>query len=503
VRRLLSPFVIITGLAFASVARANPWDLYGFNPRALAMASAHTAFADDFTAVYYNPAALTMASEAGFGIGFSASRPNLSLRFDKTDRTVRDLAPPRSDGFTFGSLFPLGGRAVKNRVVFGLAFHVPTRSLLNGQSLDPQTPHWYMYQSLPSRLVAMLGVGVLPFDWLSFGASVQFLAGVTGSLDYELDIVAGRFSRKNVVFDIEPQVAPLFGLEVRPFRGLRFGFNYRASIQTNVSLPVALDLTSVARFNVMTAFNVQYTPHQFCLGASYAIDDLGLRIAADATYALWSKAPDPSVDSSIQVGGDLIEGTGLGSVLNAPAPGQERKVQLGFRDIIIPRIGIEKDLGPFALRAGYALRPSPAPLQTSGTNYVDATTHQLSIGAGYAFKDPFDLLANQLVIDIGGSLLVAATRHYQKVDPDDPVGAFEASGNILVLGAALRYGFREAPSDQAAPAVPSSAPGSVSPAVTPDANKPAPPPSMDVPEGDDPAPDPKDHSATGARVNAR
>src|SRR5215470_16164078 len=258
------------------------------------MASSHTAFADDFTAVYYNPAALTMATEPGFGVGFAMSRPNLSLRFDKTDRTVKDLAPPHSDGVTFGSLFPLGGRAAKNRVAFGLAFHVPTRSLLNGQSLDPQTPHWYMYQSLPSRLVAVLGVGVLPFDWLSLGAGVQLLAGVSGSLDYELDIVAGRFSRKNVVFDIQPEAAPLFGLEIRPLRGLRFGFSYRSSIETDVTLPVNPDITSLARFNVMTAFNVQYTPHQLSFGASYVLDQLALRICADLTYALWSRAPDPS-----------------------------------------------------------------------------------------------------------------------------------------------------------------------------------------------------------------
>src|SRR5262249_47368726 len=158
-----------------------------------------------------------------------------------------------------------------------------------------------------------------------------------------------------------------------------------------------------------------------------------------------SKAPDPSPNSSIQVGGDLIQGTGLGQVLNAPQPGQERKVTLGFHDIVIPRLGVEKDVGPLSLRAGYAVRPSPAPLQNSGTNYVDATTHELSLGVGYAFKDPFELLANQLIIDVGGAFFFVPSRHYDKVDPGDAVGSYDASGNIVVLGAALRYGFQEAP----------------------------------------------------------
>lgn len=434
------------------------------------MGGAHTAMSEDFTAVYYNPAGLTAASEPGFGIGFMLSRPQLSLEFDKSERAIAELEPPGSDGVTFGAVFPLGGAAVRNRVVMGLGLNVPTSSLLNGQALDPAIPHWYMYQALPRRIVASLGLGVLPLDWVSLGLGVQFLAGVEGQLDYELDVVAGRLVRKTVTFDIVPNAAPILGLELRPLQGLRIGISYRASIESDVDLPVEFVATGIAELEILTAFQVQYTPHQLSVGASYAWAELDLKLAADLTWAMWSLAPDPSVASSIDVGGELFAGTGFDQILDAPAPGQERNVDLAFRDIWVLRLGAERALGMFSVRAGYAIRPSPAPLQTSGTNYVDVTTHQVSLGGGVRFLDPLQILANPLTVDVAAALLYAPNRRYEKVDAQDPVGGYDASGVIWVLGLALRYEFGEGESGP---------PAALPPAPPLLKLEPAPPPASD------------------------
>lgn len=437
--------VVLALLAVPATAEANPWELFGFNARAIGMGGAHTAMTDDFTAVHYNPAALTVATEAGFGFGYNLARPNLSLDFDRAERAIADLEPPTSDGITFGTHFPMGGDRFRNRVVLGLAISVPTSSVLNGQALDPATPHWYMYQSLPRRIVASLGLGVMPVEWLSIGLGVQLLAGVEGRLDYELDVVAGRFSRKSVVFDIAPHAAPLAGIELRPFEGLRFGVSYRASIQSDVDLPVDLTVTGIADLSVTNVFNVQFAPHQLSFGISYELAELDLLFGADVVYALWSGAPDPSPNSTLDVGGELFEGTGLDNAFDTPAPGQERSVDLAFRNTLTPRFGAEKRFGPWAVRAGYAVRPSPAPLQTSGTNYVDATTHQLSLGGGVRFQDPLGALANPLLVDVGAALHYVAPRDYGKVDAQDPVGGYRASGTIVVVGLSLRYALDEAP----------------------------------------------------------
>lgn len=484
--RALPGLVLTLAVAAPSTARANPWDLFGFNARAMAMGSAHTAMTDDFTAVHYNPASLTISDQATFGFGYMLGRSALKLDFAQAEREIAELNPPPMDGITFGALFPMGGRRLRNRVVAGLAINVPTDSLLNGQALDPATPHWYMYQALPRRIVASLGIGVLPVEWISIGAGVQILAGVQGQLVYELDIVAGRFSQKNVTFDIVPTASPLFGIELRPIEGLRVGASYRSSIKSDVELPVDVMITGVADLYVATSFNVQYTPHQFTFGVSYALEELDLLFGADVVYALWSGAPDPSVTSSIDVGGDLIEGTGLDNALDAPAPGQERAVDLAFRNTLTARFGVEHTIGAFALRGGYAVRPSPAPQQTSGTNYVDATSHILSLGAGVRFLDPLGALENPLIIDLGGALHYVPTRRYQKVDRNDPVGDFTAGGALFVAGLTLRYEFAEAPLPDPPPPLLKAPPPPPAPPPLPEVTPaPEPPPETDaLPEGD-------------------
>ena len=472
IRRLAVALVLL----WAPSAGANPWDVYGFNPRAQAMGSAHTALADDFTAVYYNPAALTAAKDDSFGLAFTYAKPRLRMNFDKSERSQTELLPPSATGVTLGALFTLGGQSFKNRLAAGIGLNIPTNSLFDGQAIDPAVPYWYMYQSLPRRIVASIGAAAAPFDWISLGASVQILAGVTGRLDYELDVVRGRFSRTTVIFDVSPKLAPIAGLELRPLEGLRIGATYRGSISADIGLPVDIEVTGIADLEVQTFFQVQYTPHQLSFGASYDLKEWGTRISADLTWAMWSKAPDPSVDSSIDVGGQLFDETGLSEVFDAPAPGQERGGPLEFRDIFIPRFGVEQRLWIFSLRAGYGIRPSPAPLQAGETNYVDATTHEISFGAGVRLKDPWGLLANPLMLDLSAGFYVVPSRRYDKIDPQDPVGGYNAQGSIFVLGVGFRYAFGEAPVSSAAP--------KPAPKAAPKAAPKTAPTEDELPEGD-------------------
>lgn len=435
--------LVALACVFAPVpAQASFFDAYGFNPRAMGMANAQTAVADDFTALYYNPAGMTSRKSGAYGFGLLLSRPSLDLAFDNAEREISALEPGNATAVTFGGMFQLGGDAVKGRIALAFGVAIPTRSLLNGQAVDPAVPHWYMYHSLPERMVAMIGVAALPIDWLSIGVSAQFLAGLEGSLDYELDFVAGRFTRKNVSFDIAPTASLLAGIEIRPIPGARIGVSYRQDIETLVGLPVQLELSGLADLDVQTNFSVQYTPHEISFGASYLLESIDLLISADFTYSLWSEAPDPSVTSRLGVSGDLIEGT-LGDSLDAPAEGQERRAPLGFSDILIPRVGVEKGFGDLTVRAGYQLRPSPAPAQSSGSNYVDGTAHHIGFGASLDWQDPWNILTNPLIFDVSGMVALLPARRHEKDDASDVIGSYDASGTIFVAGFAFRYHFDE------------------------------------------------------------
>lgn len=440
----LLPRMAIPALLFLSTpAEASFFDVYGFNPRALSMAGAQGAVADDFTALYYNPAGLTAGERAVFGFALNLSRNALFIDSALSAPQPAPRDPPHATTITFGGHFPLSGEKAKQRVALAFAVAVPTSSLLAGRAFDPAIPHWSMYEALPERLVAMLGLGIEPIPGLSFGASAQFLASLFGNLDYELDVVAGRFTKKTVSFDIEPRLAPILGVETRLIPGLRAGFSWRGTIQTDVGIPVVLDLTGLARLDVSTDFTVQYTPHELTWSFAYRVPELELLVALDLSYALWAEVPDPSTTTIIDVSGELLDSAGLQDTLDAPAPGQERRVELAYRNVLVPRLGLEKEFGPVALRAGYSVRPSPAPVQTSGTNYLDGTAHHLSLGASWTVEDPLGFLRNPLTLDLSAGWIFHPSRRHPKSSVADPVGDLEAGGSIFVFGMGFRYAYGE------------------------------------------------------------
>lgn len=440
-RRSAVCVALIAGLGLpVRIARANPWELYGFNARALAMANAHTALADDFTAIFYNPGALTARSNPGFGIGYTIAAPQLSFDFAQKDREVEAVEPPRSDGLTFGLRLPLG----TPRIALALGLSFPTSSLLSGQALDPVVPHWYMIHALPRRMVGALGLGVRPHQLIGIGVAFQILGGVDGELEYRADPLTGEFFRRSVVFDIKPVAAPIVGLELGEHRGVRLGLTWRGPLETTVDLPLDLELIGVADVALSTLFTVQYNPHQLSAGASLRWPGVNLNLTVDLTWAFWSAAPDPAVDSRIWVSGELVEGP----------PDAPRSVDLGFSDVLIPRFGIERRVREFAFRAGYSFRPSPAPRQTSGSNYVDGDAHMFTFGTGVELRNPAGLDRDLLSIDIGGAVFWYPSRAHSKSDPDDPVGSFTAGGTTMALAITLRYAIKAAPSKKKKPSRP-------------------------------------------------
>lgn len=441
--------VVVAGVVWAlagwpAEATGNPWSLFGLGARAKGMGQAHTAAARDYSAVFYNPAALTEIEEGAFAFDGSWVLPELTLDFDAPPqlepRTVED-AP----GLAFGAQLLLGEPEVRGRVGLGIAIHVPTQSLLSGRAVDPARPQWYLYESLPRRIVASLGFGWAPWRWLSVGASVQILAGVSGRLNYELDLVAGRFVEKTVIFDIEPVSAPTVGFEVRPVDGLRIAGTWRGGIGAEVDLPLDIEVTELAELLVTTQFPIQFSPDEVALGVSWRVPEVETLVAGDLTWLGWSAAPDPSPETRLDASGDLIDGTGLGGAFDAPAPGQSRAVDLGLRDVVTIAVGVEQPVGRLRLRGGYRLSPTPVPVQTTGTNYVDVTVHAVSVGMGVRFSDPTEALTGPIELDAAAAAAFLPSRRHEKAGLGDPVGSYGARGTIFSLGLALRYVFEPHP----------------------------------------------------------
>ncbi len=114
-------------LALATYAHASVFDTYGFGARATAMANAHAAASDDYTAVYYNPAALTVRKSPHVGTGLVLVVPELSIDRDADDPSAPDSELPSTNmGVNLGVLFPLGG-LIQNRFALGVGLYMCRR----------------------------------------------------------------------------------------------------------------------------------------------------------------------------------------------------------------------------------------------------------------------------------------------------------------------------------------------------------------------------------------
>lgn len=418
-------------------AGASVLDIYGLNPRGTAMGGAQAAVADDYTAAFYNPAALTQRKQVCVGAGFIATFPSLYITRDAGGSKVPNELPPNFSGFTLGGLFPIGG-LIQNRVALGITAYLPTLNLLRAEGIDAQIPQYYMFQNLPDKYDILAAAAFEFGPWLSAGAGAQILAGLDGGVDLHVDLTNRTVGQRSVNVEVSPVAAPTLGVFSHPSDALRLGASWRGALALDYRLPTRLFLDGLVDLDLDIGGTVLYSPHVVTLGGAYTIESMALTISADANYSVWSLAPDPSPRFQIDVSGELVRGIGLGDRLDIKngAP-----VDLGFVDTLTGRLGLEhRPTEGLAVRAGYAYRPSPAPVPTEAANYVDTAAHLLSLGGGVSFRDPLEIRENQIHLDVSyQATLMRELIVEKRLGARDPVGDYAAGGRIHSFSVSLRH----------------------------------------------------------------
>lgn len=426
----------------ASTARANPLEIYGFDPRAVGMGGAQVAAAEDFTAAFYNPSLLVLRRDVGIGIGFTWARPAVSadavVPADQPRLDALALKPGDAAGYTLGVLFPIGGR-VRNRVALGLGVYHPVVNLLRLEAHDRSTPTWYLYQSAADRIVVVAGLGVRVHDFFLVGVGVQALADLRAQNDFAIDLFNKRITRRDVNSNLVSTQAPVAGATALLLDGaLRLSAAWRSQMQLKYSLPTTIDLGEVGKLVLTISGYTHWSPHEFVFGAQYAWRDFTL--TGEVAYALWDQAPNPYVRVGLDVGGAAIDALGLGKVLDLDTDAEDPPSP-GFLPVLVPRVGVEYRVAArFVARVGYALRPTPVPDQTASGNLLDGTTHVLGAGFGAAVDDPLEVFERSLHFELGAQILLLRERTAQKAS-DSPVPSYRYGGRVLNLAVALRYEF--------------------------------------------------------------
>lgn len=443
--RFLSAAVCILGALAARPAQANWFELYGVGGRASAMGNAMTAAADDWSATFYNPALLSLQSQPTLGIGASVALPQTQLVLSRPDPAYTPRTPPVLGGFTAGVGLPLPGR-LGEWLSLGVAAYVPMGPFVAVRMLDSAQPYYSLYDYTASTFVIASALALRITDWLRVGLGFHMLATFGGPANVTIDFPNGRFPLSELDSELSLVPAPTAGIALTPLPGLSIGVGFRGALGLGVKLPANVKFDGLdATLGLLIEGITQYSPHTLSFGAAYRLQPIPLMLTVDASYAFWSLAPDPSLQVAFDLTGEDIARLGLDEALDAPVPGNERRLPPGyFSNTLAVRAGAEYEATDwFALRVGYAFRPTHVPLQTSGTNLLDNDTHTLSFGLGARFADPQKFFAGRFSIDLTGQVGIFAPRLHLKDTAADPVGDLATGGTVLSGSVMLRYQFGE------------------------------------------------------------
>lgn len=432
--RALPSLLCLAVLAAARPATASIFDAFGFGARAASMGNSHAALADDYTGVYYNPATLTVRKTPHVGTGVDVVVPDFSVRRDRPAglEGPPDELPQSNVGVHVGLLFPLGG-LIQNRFALGIGAWLPTVNVTRVEAHDVETPHFYRYDSLPDKLIVAPAVAYEIHETVSFGIGFQLLGSLDGAARVELDALTRRFVRKELQVDVEATSGLTAGLLIRPIDRLRLGVSYREALALDYHLVTDIGIKGAGRLVADIRGTSLYTPTQYTFALS-GEPVPALTASLDVVWARWSAAPDPTARFDVTLDGEPL---GFGSIAADSPP-----TALGAVDTVSPRLGLEwRPTAAWAVRGGYAFRPTPLPAQTGRANFIDADVHQLSLGLGWRFPDPLAIHEAPLTVDLAGQLALMPERRMEKAAADDPVGSYAAGGAAWHASLTVRHDF--------------------------------------------------------------
>ncbi len=411
-------------LALPCAGSAQPVDLYGFDPRSIALGGTQASADGDFAAAYYNPALLLGADRPSFGVGYAFMRPDtwgVVIQEQVGGVEFGYRAPPDYSAVTFGMNVPLWGKLFR-RLAAGFAIAAPFSHVYRGRLIDESEPSFYRYDSAPDRLQIAGGMAVRPVEPLTVGAGAQLASNFLGEARFRARIgtgaagSGGKIVERNLTNEVAGLVAPVVGVAAKLGERVRLYANWRSEILATYYLPIAVtieqatssgDVAPIDTLGVITAGVTQFAPHTFNFGARVQIRP-GLLASADLGFEMWSRAPPPEVSIDITADENGPFQVFLSRCVTSrqpsgePAPGDKcppgAEVPVGFHDIFVPRLGVEWEVREgWTARAGYFYRPSPAPDQDgqqsqelNRQNFLDPAVHGFSIGGGWAFADPLE-----------------------------------------------------------------------------------------------------------------
>ena len=432
--RAVRALAAVVALLGVPTAQAQSFSLYGVTPRSIGLGGAQGASQGDYAATFYNPALL---DRGDVGFSFHWQKPFLSVaKLDPSSpQELNAVLPPDFAGWSVGFAAPLFG-LLKDKATVGLAVYIPHRQVFRTRMIDESTPYFLRYDNAPARIQIAAGFSARPWRWVSIGAGAQVMSDYGGEAVFTARLPSagtGVVLRRNLSSEVAGVAAPTVGLALGPWAGVRGFLVWRGELKAIYALPITVDLEDFGALDVMVNGVSHYAPHALSGGASVRLWDEKLLLTADVTWEHWSAVPPLVADIDIHLAGTLA--------LVTPTPDvSSRDIAMDFSDTVTARLAGELFVHPrVPLRLAYGLRMTPTPPQTGRTNFLDTTTHLLSLGSGYVFDDPLQM-AKGLALEASAQLAILPGQDVVKSGPNNNPD-YRFGGAVLALAVGARYQF--------------------------------------------------------------
>lgn len=444
--RLLGLATWICLMAPASSAPASPLDLFGFGPRASALAGACTAGCTDAAANFHNPAAIAAVRQVELAAGYTVSA--FDLRLNGAQQPVDD-----SRGFLASVVMPVtvGGMPV----AFGTGVFLPDERLTRVRALPSTRPRWVLFDNKPQRLSVSANLAIEPRPGLQFGGGITYMAATRGTVRLEGDVVVPdpEGERTSLLSSVDVALRairyPSAGIRwAPPEQPWAVALAWRSEFSLDLDLTTVIEgdliattefadattLSEGARFALRSTNRVLFSPHQLIAGLCIdATPDARLHL--DLAWSKWSSFPTPAATVTPQLALPPImeDATSL-------FPTQPTFPPPRFADTWSPRIGAELEFVRTAAhvltaRVGYAFEPTPAPVPTGPMNLVDTDRHVFGLGLAWELPGHLGPIPGPVTLEAHVSHMHMAQREILKADPADRVGDYTALGSAWTAGA--------------------------------------------------------------------
>ncbi|MCH8497900.1 MAG: outer membrane protein transport protein [Marinobacter sp.] len=443
-RSTLAPAVLLALATPAMAGMGTTATTYGLLPFDVSTAQSLSLFGTQASAAYYNPAALTRDPRMEITGAIFHAEHDLKARSvggsDPLSRSSNTLSNTPSQQLQLGLKFDLAKLTQYDHPVYLglmvgtekyaqdlLAFRAETSQ--GGQYLQYGRQPLFASGAIATRLWRGVHVGGGVRIMLENDANLYVTTDLQGNTDFERLTVSAR-----------PVVTPVVGARVQMgdtfcerqncwLDGLELAVAYRGQVKAEVKVGAEAEIDGVINnpgLPLAISAIDGFQPATVSVGALYELGGYS-RVGVTVELQQWSALDDELAKDTVR-----------------------DQANARFRDIVIPRLGYERDLTHgLTMRGGVSWEPSSLKdNDTLEVNYLDTDRIVIGLGGSLVWRHP-PVLAFPLQLDFGYQYHHLIKRDFDLYSahpsnpsgPNQPFETVEASGSVHVFtgSATLRF----------------------------------------------------------------